>query len=234
MTLDDLIDYVMTESGEFIIGDIETTLIDRHRFHLIVKRALSLYGKYRPLTERTTILVSGTADLSHGGANRPPEWVSRVIPIGSGGTNSATNQSAASFIYGSVGMGRYSNIYPTEPPRNIPWEYNKPTLSIGGGSEDMYDVTAHYNYELIDIVKDDQNKVQTAVVAGISFNDELFFDLIVGYFLIALGRSRRAFTLNDLPVTMDGGELVSEGDEKVRTTRELLQEQSSWQLAIGE
>jgi hypothetical protein len=233
MTLDDLIEYTMTESGEFILGDLELTLIDVHRFHLIVKRALSLYGKYRPLTERTTTLVNGTADLSNGGTSRAPEWLSRVIPLGTGGVESSTNQSAAAFIYGNVGMGGFGSMYNTAPPRNIPWEYHKPMLSIGG-SDDMYDITAHYNYDLTDVYRNDKNKVEKATVVGLSYNDDLFLDLLVGYFLIALGRSRRAFTLNDLPVTMDGSELVSEGDEKVRNAREQLQEQSSWQHAIGE
>ena len=234
MTLDDLIDYVMTESGEFIVGDLETTQIDRHRFHLIVKRSLALYGKYRPLTERMTLHVDSTVDLSMGGANTPPEWISRVVPLGTNGIDENTNLSAAQLVYGSGDFGNFNSSYSRPAPRNIPWEYNKPILSIYG-SDDMFDITAHRTLELTNIVKDEAtNRVTEAKVDGIGYQDELFLDLLVGYFLIALGRSRRAFTLNDLPVTMDAGELVGEGDEKIQTARELLQEQSNWSLALGE
>lgn len=233
MTLDDLIEYVMTESGEFIVGDLETTQIDRHRFHLIVKRALALYGRYRPMAERTSVLVNQSVDLTQGGS-RAPDWLSRVIPTGTGGTDEVTGQSAAQFIYGDIMGGGFADpVFSRPRPRSIPWEYNAPILSVKG-PEDMYDITAHYLQELTEIEKDTNGKVQAAKITGITYNDDLFFDIVTALFLIALGRSRRAFTLNDLPVTMDGDQLVSEGDEKLRNAREQLQEQSAWHHAIGE
>lgn len=233
MTLDDLIDYVMTESGQFIVGELETTQIDRHRFHLIVKRALAVYGRYKPESQRLNVSINNSADLSQG-VDRTPDWISRVVPLGTGGTDSLTGKTAAAFIYGStMGNGLSDPTYDRPPMRSMPWEYNAPILSVYG-PDDMYDVTAHYEPALTDIVRDDQNKVTDARLNGVGYRDEHFLDLLVGYFLIALGRSRRAFTLNDLPVTMDGDQMVSEGNEKVQTAREALQEQSSWALALGE
>ena len=40
-----------------------------------------------------------------------------------------------------------------------------------------------------------------------------FINLCTGKFMIALGRSRRAFTLNELPFQMDTAEMVGEGQE---------------------
>ena len=81
MTLDELVDYVMTESGEFIVGELETTQINRHRFHLITKRALAIYSKYRPLTDRQTLAVNASLDLTDISNGQTPAWVSRVMPV---------------------------------------------------------------------------------------------------------------------------------------------------------
>jgi len=236
MNLDDLIDYVMTESGEFIVGDLETTQIDRHRFHLIAKRALALYGRYRPLTKRLNLIIDRSVDLSLDPSSDVPDWISRVVPVGTGGTEEATGMSAAAFVYGNAlgNEGFHDTVYSRPKTRSMPWEYNAPVLSVYGPN-DLYDVTAHYRRDFADVERNtDTNKVIKANLPGISYDDDLFLEMCVGYFLIALGRSRRAFTLNDLPVTMDGDQLVSEGDEKLRTVREMLQEQSSWHHAIGE
>ena len=54
--------------------------------------------------------------------------------------------------------------------------------------------------------------------------DDEFFEILTGKFMKALGRSRRAFTINELPITMDASELVSEGDEMIRAAEESLVE----------
>ncbi|MDK1290186.1 hypothetical protein [Pseudoalteromonas umbrosa] len=230
MTLDELIDYVMTESGEFIVGELETTQINRHRFHLIVKRALAIYSKYRPLVDRQTLTVNAALDLTDQSLGFTPEWVSRVVPVSDSSTSNM--QSAAAFIYGNAG-GLSDPYFATSRPRQIPWEYNKPILSVSG-TAGLYDVTMHRHHTLSNIRKDDKNLVTHAEVDSIDYSDDIFFDILVGFFLMSLGRSRRAFTLNDLPVTMDASDLVSEGEDKVNDAKERLTEQSSWYLALGE
>ncbi len=235
MTLDELVDYVMTESGEFIVGDLETTQINRHRFHLITKRALAIYSKYRPLTDRQTLAVNGSLNLTDISGGQTPAWVSRVSPVSDEISTSAStgaSQGTAAFIYGNAG-GLSDPYIASGRPRHIPWEYNKPTLSVASSSG-MYDITMHRNHALENVVKDASNLVIDAEVPTIDYADDIFFDILVGFFLMSLGRSRRAFTLNDLPVTMDGSDLVSEGETKVNEAKERLTEQSSWYLALGE
>lgn len=232
MTLDELIDYVMTESGEFIVGELETTQINRHRFHLIVKRALAIYSKYRPLTDRQTLAVSASLNMTDISGGTTPAWISRVVPVNDSTSDGGSSQSAAAFIYGNAG-GLSDPYYASGRPRQIPWEYNKPTLSVSG-SDGMYDITMHRPHTLEDIEKDDNNLVTEATIPSIDYADDIFFDILVGFFLMSLGRSRRAFTLNDLPVTMDASDLVSEGETKVNEAKERLTEQSSWYLALGE
>ncbi len=231
MTLDELIDYVMTESGEFIVGELETTQINRHRFHLIAKRALAIYSKYRPLTDRQTLTVDGSLDMTDISSGQTPAWISRVVPV-SDSSVGGTGQGAAAFIYGNAG-GLSDPYYASGRPRQIPWEYNKPTLSVASSSG-MYDITMHRHHTLDNITKDASNLVIDAELPSIDYADDIFFDILVGFFLMSLGRSRRAFTLNDLPVTMDGSDLVSEGETKVNEAKERLTEQSSWYLALGE
>lgn len=233
MTLDELVDYVMTESGEFIVGELETTQINRHRFHLITKRALAIYSKYRPLTDRQTLAVNSSLDLTDVSGGQTPAWISRVMPVSdSSSTSSGTGQGAAAFIYGNAG-GLSDPYLASGRPRHIPWEYNKPTLSVAGSSG-MYDITMHRHHTLENIKKDEANLVIDGEIPSIDYADDIFFDILVGFFLMSLGRSRRAFTLNDLPVTMDGSDLVSEGETKVNEAKERLTEQSSWYLALGE
>ena len=111
-----------------------------------------------------------------------------------------------------------SDITNTSPDVNVFFEYRKPILyvSIAG----TYDVTALFNH----IIEDDN-------VESIDESDDLFFKLLTAKFLQMIGRSRRAFTLNDLPVTMDAPELISEGKELEQEALEELGEQSKWYLS---
>ena len=53
-------------------------------------------------------------------------------------------------------------------------------------------------------------------------------------FMIGIGRSRRAFTLNDLPILMDAGEIVSEGRELYREViEEELPKYQKFHLSYG-
>lgn len=68
-------------------------------------------------------------------------------------------------------------------------------------------------------------------IATMDDTDYLFFELLKARMLKSLGRNRRAFTLNDLPITSDASELVSEGQTLEEATMAQMQEQSKAYLA---
>lgn len=53
-----------------------------------------------------------------------------------------------------------------------------------------------------------------------------FLNLVAAKFMIALGRARRQFILNELPVQIDSQELISEGNELWEATKERVEETS--------
>lgn len=61
-----------------------------------------------------------------------------------------------------------------------------------------------------------------------------FLNLCTAKFMIALGRSRRQFVLNEMPVQIDGSELASEGKELWETTVARVEETSDAFLMLLE
>ena len=57
--------------------------------------------------------------------------------------------------------------------------------------------------------------------------------LVRGMFLKGIGRSRRAFTLNELPILMDAGDLISEGEALVEKAEQQMQNHQKFRLASG-
>jgi len=101
---------------------------------------------------------------------------------------------------------------------NIPfieWEYRKPTLyaNFNGKAE----VEAWFDWEIK--TDDSGNKY-------IELEDELFIDLITAEFLLGLARSRRAFSIQELPITSDSEILASEGQKLYEDTIETLRQTS--------
>jgi len=104
------------------------------------------------------------------------------------------------------------------PHSNLPeieWEYRKPTLytNFNGSAE----VEAWFNWEI---------EVDGSGEKYIELEDELFIDLVTAEFLMGLGRSRRAFTLQAIPISTDSEMLVSEGQKLYEDTIETLRQTS--------
>lgn len=59
-----------------------------------------------------------------------------------------------------------------------------------------------------------------------------FVDLFVARFMIAIGSGRASFVLNDIPITTNATDLLSEGKELLQATQDLIRETSSYHLAI--
>ncbi len=180
-----------------------------------------------------------------------PTWISSVIPTygtgsaaflfgalgGFGGFGSSGALEAMNGL-GGVGGSDDSGIGRTilHEPHTFLWEYEKDDnhgiLYTTIGSNRL-DITAHYGYPIIDMIDSDGVFVDAELKYIDEGRDETFLEMVLGRFLITLGRSRRAFTLNNAPINFDSAELVSEGQSLVDTARLRLNETSNWYDSLG-
>jgi len=209
MRLTDLINEIMLISGEFIVGDLANTQIDVPLFYALVKRTLRDYSRWKPRTAVHKVQLNSNSYQFD--TNDKPASVQSVstVPFG---------------ILMSGFHGSSSVNY---------WEYNRETGVLDVvGLLGAVNITAHYDtYPTVETRDETTGVLIDAEISGVR-QETLFLDLLQGNFLIALGRSRRAFTLNDLPVSMDADQLVGEGQSLVEQTIERLQDNSDWHHVI--
>jgi len=221
MLLSELIDIVITESGQFILGDdtrevLDCSNISIERFWIIAERALRYYEKHLPRKEKINIEVVGQVFEFDVGTNPVvnPTWVSTVRPVGL-----------------TQGVLLRENLFPTSSlqPRTMVWEHRGSILYV---SEDgTMDVVLCYPYIT---VKTTVATMLTEVdIQGITLSNNKYIDLVVAEFLIALGRSRRAFNLQELPIEMDASTLVDEGLDLRERTREAITTTNDWFESVG-
>ncbi len=261
MLLSELIDEILLESGQFIVGDLTCIGFDKLKFlNSVVISELKFYQRYRPLTfrfgRRADQIANGQASIffsnqdstgAHDGSqdagqifsnrvgifNRDPgivpTWVSEVVP---------TNLRTSAGILYLMQETRFINTVERSilhEPRTFLWHYEHDddhgilyTAETGN-----MDITAHYEYPVVDMVDSQGTFIDAELKYIDQGKDEIFIDMVLGKFLVILGRSRRAFTLANSPVNFDASELVAEGTELVKESRDRLYEQSNWYDSIG-
>jgi hypothetical protein len=71
------------------------------------------------------------------------------------------------------------------------------------------------------------------ILDDITYDDELFLDMVLGQYMMYIGESRKAFALSDLPFENDGSEIYADGKELFENAlEELKEENSTWWYAI--
>lgn len=209
-----MFEYVLLESGQFLIG-ADTIELDSTKFETIVKRVLGIYNKYHPIDVLHDLVLLDTIYTFTG--TPTPIFISDVIPIG-------TALPAITFYGISSFSGNALDIKQT-----FVWKYNRPTLYVPAAGQ--YNITAVYTHQITTVPN---SSPATKEILTIDETDEYFLKLLTGYFLIGLGRSRRAFTLQDLPVTADAADIVGEGITIITEGTQALQEVGSkFYLAWG-
>lgn len=215
MKLTELEQIVIIESGQFLLGsDLTAVSLDLTKFWVMVKRALNEYGKWRPVQQRSQIqagMLHYTFTVNTGVGI--PDWVSSVVPV-----TSPKNP-----------LGMLAGQVSSMEQREFLWEYRSPDLYLT--ETGIFDiVTVHKPSSSVTIVS---NVVTEVDLPDLSDADLLFIDLVVSRFLQAVGKSRRAFTLSELPIETDASEIVSEGNDLYEKTMEELRENNSWYLGVG-
>jgi len=207
--LTELWERLLDESGQYLYENLPDTTYDPAKFEPFVKRVLSIYSQYRPIERTFNISVTNLkfdfTDHTYG----VPEWISRAVCV--------------SFPYAPLLWNMQKS--PVSQPPEMPWTYRKPILYTSANGE--FEVTAVYHHSI------EQDTAGNYYLPTIDYNDDLFFKLLLGKFLQKLGRSRKAFTLNDLPIASDAADLVSDGRDLEQEALQELGELSKWYLAWG-
>ena len=253
LTLSDIVDIIMLESGQFIAGDkLESLGISTDKFwNSIVKNRLRFYQRYRPCTKsfnRTAKYTTSygshiffgdepdeeevfdyrVSEERNTDTGAVPRWISSVIPISTSGNLQTIEL---------IKLGRFINIGEMDTiidPRKFYWKYERDDDHgiLYLTEQGSMDIKAHYDYNY-DVTEDSDGKVTEVEISNMDeAKDRLFIDMVLAKFLTVLGRSRRAFRLEGFPVEFDASDLLSEGRELEENTLQTLYEQSNWYDAM--
>ena len=240
--LTDLADIVMIRSGQFIVGAFENVQLDYDKFWKLCRGVIYEYQNHKPITKKFNVNVPQSG-YRFASPDPAPLWISKVIPIngygagmGSGGFGgngdfAIITPHQAINLARSASMGG-SSVVSSMFPQPSPFFFELRDDILYVSSSGMMDVTAHYPYTWAETV-DDEGKVTEVLLEGLDPSHDQFIELVLADFLVAVGRSRRAFTLNDLPITMDAPDLVSEGLDRREKVKEALSDRGIWYRAIG-
>jgi len=220
MTLQEMFERVLINSGQFQYP-VERIELNEPAFKVLVEMCLGIYNGYVPVSKELFVPINTSRQHTFTLQNTPglgaPEWISKIMPTRIAGV-----------------VPYYFREYNSAPSNvsmkaQLPFEYRKPTLTVPVSAD--YEITAIFNHKLVE--KEDTDKREWEVLT-ISDNEDEFIDLLSAKFLIGLGRSRRAFTLTDMPITTDASDLVAEGKAmEEEAMEELKEEKGRWYLAWG-
>lgn len=222
--LNELIELILLESGEFIVGNLEAINLDKDKFWLMTKRVLKVYNKHKPYKVKRNIEVNGKYTYDVSMTYGIPNWISSVIPVD-------ISNPFDLYYYAQRRLEEEIDEYSLlEVPRGFDWRYENPYLYVtDNGTMDVTEIHDHkYTETLVG-----------GIIKNVTFDtmddyDEHLIDLITAKFLVAIGRSRRAFSLEGMPVTMDSAELVSEGNELWDKAIEGLENEGDWFEGVGQ
>lgn len=237
ITLDEIFRRVLVDSGQFLVPS-EVIEMDRDKFLVLVRSKVRIYNKNHPHEKRFNLdmqdraLTFEASDMSdedcpnHGTRDvlgNPvgiPDSIVDVVPVRISGISP--------FFLREFSENKSPFL---NNPTEFPWEYRKPTLYVPiQGNMDVHAIYNHKIEENTSLSKDHKDYYFIDTLDEI--HHDVFFDLVTGGFLKGLGRSRRAFTVQELPITTDAETLVEEGKEMEERAREqLYEEDSKWYLA---
>lgn len=210
VTLQDIIDTVMLDSGQFII-DFDDTLIDRKILVRIIKQQLQVYNRYFPMVDTGVFNIYNNKTFKEECDGVVPD---SIIQIRGNYTNN---------MYGYLTNG---SVAPYNIISTLNWNYTKPILYfnyIQGQYEVKYLVYHKW---------DDNLKCIKTLDNTFPGTQRYFVDLVTARFMETLGRSRTAFTISGLPVDNNANDLISRGQELYQNTLNDVRENSYFHLAV--
>lgn len=217
MDIKDIFDRVLLKSGVIVLSKSKVE-INIDAFRLLVEDSLEVYNRYSPYDTllNREIYYPRQYDFSNGAATRldptgtngvpevvvgrVPDWIASANPMRYGGG------SIGGILLREAQLNGQNELI---DPILSPWRYNSPILSVSHSAR--YEIRAVYSH-IISAPPVETGQEQKYVISTINAKDQALFNHIRSQFMIGLGRSRRSFTLNELPITMDANDLVSDGN----------------------
>lgn len=247
-----MFEHILVRSGQFLLGSAKIEL-NRDRFVTLVRGALGIYSGYAPVDFTFNLKMQSNRSYTFNNTFIPdgqediwgvPKFISSVTPTAIIGSPAFAlmgqfgSKMGWSNSMGQSGNGRYdipgqSQMGSEQMEKSqFPWVWRSPKLYIPYSAD--VEVVAAWHHKVFEIPATEGNQTNYRVDTVDYGNDE-FFDLLEGMFLKALGQSRRAFTMNDLPIVSDADTLASDGKALIQEAIEDLRtNKSKFYLAYGD
>lgn len=254
MLLSEMFDHILIRSGQFLLGANKIE-VNMPRFVSLVKGALGIYSGYQPVDFTFNLRMQNNRRYKFEKTFRPegqdqdwgiPKFISGVTPTNIAGSPAFTLMGQFGSKLGWQGStGNYGNSNFSIPGQTqmesqqmeksqFPWVWRSPYLFIPYSAD--VEVIACYDHKIFVVPPDETEGGQEDYFCDtVNFSNDEFFDLLEGMFLLALGQSRRAFTMNDLPIVSDADTLASRGQElKAEAILDLTTNKHRFYLAYGD
>jgi len=220
MNHDEMFDRVLIECGQFRINKNSVELnIDA--FVTLIRSSLGTYNRQRPATKRYNLysptrryIFTENTTSEEGIQIGIPEEIVDAIPL----------------TFAGVPYYYFTDRHTWElDKKTYPFVYDNPSIWLPMVGN--YDIKSMHDHVVREEVIEGEKIYH---VDTIGHKEDVFFKLLAGKFLMGLARSRRAFILNDVPITTDADTLYSEGQAMEEKAEEDLSEKvGKWYLAWG-
>lgn len=201
ITKDQMIEYLLVNSGQYLLGDFVTTSgMEEKYFIALVKSVLVTYSNFIPVEKRKTMKLFNGLKFDGKNGQDIPQFIVEI-------RNKNQN------VVGNILFGTNKNSVISKHH----WEFNSDNSLSFRYPQGYYEVHYAVNHKYDE---------ETHSIDTLSEGDPLFLDLFTAQMMLSIGKSRRAFLLNDLPFTIDADSLVSEGESLKDSTMEKLKERS--------
>jgi hypothetical protein len=221
---------VILRSGQFIMKPKHIE-INIDSFRMLVEDSLAIYSKASPHVEKYKVdLVSRRqfiwdSTFDRLGRDRP-DWLSEVTPVRNANIPYFSPLNQGQY---NQGINKYTEII---EPLEAPWDWNKTDKTLTVPYSATYEITACYRH-IIESFEDEDTGEELYEVKTIDEYDHVFLKILRAMFITGLGRSRKAFTMNDLPILMDADQMASEGQQMLEEAKQELQNIQKAYLAYG-
>jgi hypothetical protein len=206
------------------VDDIELKI---DNFKRLVQSALAKYNRHEPWEakfnlqlEIRSIQFTPTSVDQQGNLIGIPDMIPDLMPVRLAGVSP---------FFLREFEGHHSEYL--DEKVSFPWEYRKPSLYVPITGQ--YDVHAAYFHIITPVL--DSNNAPTKDLQVTTMDDtfERFFNLLTARFMKGLAASRRAFTVQDMPITSDATEMLRDGLEKEKQAIQDIEDNTAFWLAWG-
>lgn len=202
MKLTELAELVVMKSGQHIVGDLSDLGFKLDTFWKLAQAPLDDFNNHRPVESKIRVSLNQLT------MSPAPQHVSAVIP---------TLVPA---------LGNLDNVH--DPVEVVPFEYDETTGRLAiGHTVGPWMVTGHYARVPVE-ERNGSGVLIEVEIPNVDYGDDEFIDMVTGLFMMSLGRSRRAFTLEEFPLTTDAAEMIQEGKEMMDEAEASLKDKNDW------